>query len=240
MTSNFLLKLFNLILPPRTTETAVERLTLEDLHSLRGASADFRSFSGVVPYAHEEVRALVWELKYHANKRAAALAGKILAEELLAIASEELGRPLLVPVPMHSARRRQRGHNQTELLCVAALGFLATEDSSEKIVWPARAFTARRGRPDDLFSELSSKAYDYAPHALKRTKLTPEQQKLDRATRLKNVAGSMQVENPELVEGRVCVVVDDVTTTGATLAEAKRALVAAGARRVHTLALAQS
>ncbi len=202
MTYNFLFKLFNLLLPPRRTQVVVDLLAAEHLRDLQTASG--------LPYADEAVRALVWELKYYGNKRAAALAGEILSEELLAIASEELGRPLLVPVPMHKTRRRERGHNQTELLCESALGF----------------------------SELSSKAYDYAPHALTRIKHTPEQQKLDRTTRLKNVAGSMQADRA--VAGRVCVVVDDVTTTGATLNEAKRALKAAGARRVHTLALAQS
>ena len=38
---------------------------------------------------------------------------------------------------------------------------------------------------------------------------------------------------------RACLVIDDVRTTGATLAAARAALLAAGAREVHTLALAR-
>ncbi len=175
-------------------------LALEELLALQTAEG--------LPYSHESVRALVWEIKYYANRRAAALAGELLAEELLAIASEELGRPLLVPVPMHKARKRLRGHNQTELLCKSALAHI-------------------------------NSALEYTPQALIRICATPEQQKLSRAQRLKNIKNSMQAD-PAKVAGRVCVVVDDVATTGATLAEATRALVAAGAARVHTIALAQS
>ena len=50
----------------------------------------------------------------------------------------------------------------------------------------------------------------------------------------------MRAVYPELVEGRVCIVVDDVTTTGATFEEAKRALTTAGARAVYCIALARS
>jgi predicted amidophosphoribosyltransferase len=176
----------------------------------------------------------VWELKYHANPRAAMLAGELLSEELLAIASEELGRPLLIPVPMHIARRRERGHNQTEVLCEAALKALGGAGNLyEKTVW------LRRSRPEDFFSGKFPAPYEYAPLALKRIKLTQEQQKLGRSQRLRNVAGSMEAD-PQAVRGRACVVVDDVTTTGATLAEAKRALKAAGAAKVYTVALAQS
>jgi len=39
---------------------------------------------------------------------------------------------------------------------------------------------------------------------------------------------------------RACLVIDDVRTTGATLAAARRALLDAGAREVHTLALARA
>lgn len=231
MLPNFVLSLIDFILPPRQSERLIQALTLDDLLTLQTIDG--------LPYSDEVVRALVWEVKYYANKRAAALAGELLAEELLAIASEELGRPLLVPVPMHKTRLRHRGHNQTELLCEAALIALGGgEDFSAKIVWPAMGPT-RDGRFEDFFAGKSSKPFDYAPTALTRTRATPEQQKFSRTERLTNLKNSMQA-HPAQVSGRVCVVVDDVATTGATLAEAARALKAAGASRVHTLALAQS
>lgn len=198
MSLHLLQKLVSFILPPRISERVVEELTLDELIALQTREG--------LPYADTSVKSVVWELKYYANPRAAALAGQFLAEELLAIASEELGRPLLIPVPMHPDRLSERGHNHTALLCEYALTHV---------------------KP----------AYEYAPQSLKRTRNTPEQQKLDRAKRLTNVVGSMSAKG---VEGRVCVVVDDVTTTGATLSEAKRALLEAGATKVHTLALAQS
>lgn len=228
MPTNFLIRLLNAVLPPRATERAIEALTHDSLFALQDADG--------LPYSNESVRALVWELKYHASRRAAALAGGLLAEELLAIAGEELGRPLLIPVPMHRARRRERGHNQTELLCRAALKAMGAADFSAKTVW------LRQSRPEDFFageSAASDTVFDYAPDALVRTRPTPEQQKLSRTQRLINLKNSMQA-NRNIVAHRACVVIDDVKTTGATLNEAARALKEAGASRVHTIALAQS
>ncbi len=86
MSLHLLKKLLSVIIPPRSSERDVEVLTIEELFDLQTSQG--------LPYANNIVRSLVWELKYHANKRAAALAGELLAEELLAIASEELGKPL--------------------------------------------------------------------------------------------------------------------------------------------------
>jgi ComF family protein len=192
----------NFIIPPRASERVVSRLTLEDLLNLQTEDG--------LPYHDSAVRALVWELKYYANAHASSLAGELLAEELLAVASEEIGTPLLVPIPMHPTRRKERGHNQTEVLCEAALRALGK----------------------------NSGVFDYVPNALIRITNTSPQQGLARHKRLKNLTGSMTAS--EIVKGRVCVVVDDVSTTGATFAEAKRALKKAGARSVHTIALARS
>lgn len=66
------------------------------------------------------------------------------------------------------------------------------------------------------------------------TRATRDQSTLDSAERATNLAGAMAVRlrHEGAVAGTVCVVVDDLVTTGATLAEAARALRAAGAQHV--------
>ena len=61
---------------------------------------------------------------------------------------------------------------------------------------------------------------------------TADQAGLGREARLANLSGAMSVPRPALVRGRRCVLVDDVLTSGATLTEGRRALLAAGADRV--------
>jgi ComF family protein len=103
---------------------------------------------------------------------------------------------LVVPVPLHPRRLRQRGFNPAGLLARAA----------------ARAGGARLDAT-----------------ALYRLRDTPSQTSLDRRQRRANVRGAFAARRP--VPARVWLV-DDVVTTGATLAEAARALRRAGARRV--------
>jgi len=157
-------------------------------------------------------RHAVHALKYGGLPRIAAdLAG--------AMASLDLpGRPdaWLVPVPLGAGRLRQRGYNQSERL--------------------ARALSRRWNRP---LVELLVRTRD----TVTQTALTPE-------ARLANVAGAFQVPSgecgmrsgnapgnsalriPHSALERPLILVDDVFTTGATLAEAATALERAGARTV--------
>ncbi len=79
------------------------------------------------------------------------------------------------------------------------------------------------------------------PFALVRVKPTIPQVGLSRAQRADNVQGAFAVpeEARFSVEGRAIVLIDDVTTTGATLNAAARALLRAGARRVDALVFAR-
>lgn len=87
------------------------------------------------------------------------------------------------------------------------------------------------------FAELAG--LDYRPGALRRTRHTPSQVGLTARQRSSNVAGAFQAAQGP-VDGQAVVLVDDVCTTGATLAEAASALRAAGARSVWGLTLGRA
>ena len=77
------------------------------------------------------------------------------------------------------------------------------------------------------------------PRALQRRRHTPPQARsADAEERRRNVAGAFRVRDGE-VAGRRVLLVDDVTTTGATLAACAQALKEAGARSVWALAFAR-
>lgn len=77
-----------------------------------------------------------------------------------------------------------------------------------------------------------------APHALWRTRLDPPQSSLDRKARLAGPKGAFDAH--DLVSGRRVVLLDDVMTTGATLREAVRILLARGACGVTVVVLART
>lgn len=74
--------------------------------------------------------------------------------------------------------------------------------------------------------------------ALVRTRAKQHQAGLPFEQRLANVAGAFRVPQPEQVEGKRILLVDDVITTGATAAACTQALLHAGAESVFAVAFA--
>ena len=60
----------------------------------------------------------------------------------------------------------------------------------------------------------------------------------DASRRRANVLGAYRVMNPQRVEGKKILLIDDVLTTGATAGECARMLLTAGAKEVHCAVLA--
>ena len=76
------------------------------------------------------------------------------------------------------------------------------------------------------------------PEALGRARAKQHQAGLPFEQRMANVAGAFRVTDPDGIEGRKVLLVDDVITTGATAAACAQALLAAGAESVFAIALA--
>ena len=165
-------------------------------------------------YRHKPIKDALWQLKYRGKKRLAGVFAEVMyarmLEELADLAAmENFREALLVAIPLSPGRRRERGFNQAGLIC-------------EKLI--------------ELDAE---KNFTLEKNVLTKPKDTEHQARIeDRAKRLKNVVGTFAVKNPERIAKRNIILIDDITTTGATLHEAKRVLRAAGARKVVAFIIA--
>jgi ComF family protein len=79
----------------------------------------------------------------------------------------------------------------------------------------------------------------YEPKALRRSRHTQSQVELTGAERRKNVIGAFTAET-RLINGKTILLVDDITTTGATLHSASASLMAVGADKVYALTFAKA
>ena len=158
------------------------------------------------------VRAALHAIKYGGEQRLAEPLGAAIARRW---GRAGVGGDVVVHVPVHPDRRRQRGYDQAELIARVAARELCL------------------------------------PHAggLVRARSTVAQFDLDRRDRAANVAGAFAVSerglsadrraSHSMLAGRWVILVDDVFTTGATLAACATTLEAAGAMGVSAITVAR-
>ena len=163
--------------------------------------AGARSFG----YYTAELGRIIQELKFRGKRNLVKLLGPLLTAAFFESWSRE-EFDLVVPIPLHPKRRRERGYNQSELLA----RFLAHQIA--------------------------------VPHseALIRVRSTLPQVGLTDSERKENVRKAFRCACPKQISKQRVLLIDDVMTTGATVASAARALLDDGALRVSVLTVARA
>jgi ComF family protein len=134
--------------------------------------------------------------------------------------------------------RRSLAIPLARLMTEAGAGLLADAHLVVPVpLHPRRRRTRGFNQARDLARRLGRPVSD----ALVRTRATRSQTDLPASRRHANVRGAFAVRpaRQSEIEGRVVILVDDVSTTGATLGACARALKAAGAREVRAITAAR-
>ena len=148
------------------------------------------------------VRVAVHDLKYRNLRAAAPELGRLMAAS---VRESRIAADLVVPVPIHRRRERQRGYNQSERLASA------------------------------VAKELGIAV---EPRLLRKVRDTEPQVSMPNdEDRRNNLDGAFICESK--LTGASVLLVDDVVTTGSTIAACAEALKAAGASAVFGAALAR-
>ncbi len=157
---------------------------------------------------------LVHAFKYRGKLQLANPLGRLLFDAFIRFFSTE-NIDIIVPVPLHSYKFRERGFNQSILLIRE---------------WPR--LIENNG--------LQIKPFTIDPHSLIRTRHTDSQAGLGREMRITNIRGAFSLRDRSIVKGRKILLVDDVYTTGATVDECAGVMLKEGASQVDVLTLARA
>ncbi|HUO56465.1 MAG TPA: hypothetical protein VMU27_03470 [Candidatus Paceibacterota bacterium] len=210
-----LIEVYDAIIPPKERALRTKQRSLEDVPlAPRNFELLGETITVLTNYRRSEVRDLIRSLKYDGSEYAARLCAAILAdylrEEILTLRAFSPRPILLIPLPLHPTRQRERGFNQISLV----LSQLPVEMQNGSLAL-------------------------LTPHALIRARATPRQTTFSRRERIHNMKGAFLVPDHSSVAHASIFLIDDVTTTGATLKEAAKPLRAAGAS-VYPIALARA
>lgn len=142
---------------------------------------------------------MLHELKYKGNTSMGLVLGQWFARYIQAeLKDAEID--VIIPVPLHKAKQRKRGYNQSEIL--------------------ARGMNKATG-------------ISIVNESLIRTKNVSTQTKKGKVERWQNVDELYAVVNPEVLEGKKVLLLDDVITTGATIAAAAEVLAESGVDKIY-------
>jgi ComF family protein len=187
-------------------------------HHLSGAN--FHIYN----YKDERIRDLIRQMKFNENYWVAKFFGYCLARNIYEskIRSKQLNKILshnayLIPIPIHWRRFLERGYNQTHWLCHEIVKNLQRSEFKFK-------------------HEIK-----YSKKILKRILYSQKQSWTANEQRAENIRGVFRINRrfKNEINGSNIILIDDVFTTGATINEASRVLMEAGAKNVISFTIAR-
>ena len=107
---NIITSLLDAIFPPRESELVVRTVTDAVLPALYRPGTHLH-IEYVSNYQHPSVHALITENKYSSNRRAT-----VLLAQLLQLHLKDAKQCVLIPIPLHPKRERERGYNQVTVV----------------------------------------------------------------------------------------------------------------------------
>lgn len=169
--------------------------------------------TSVYSYQDPAIKKLLWQFKFEGKWSVVEDLGGTLYDHLadeLAEKSlfENVSSPLIVPIPITQKKLRERGYNQSWIL-------------GKELVRRSGGLLVCRG---DILEKTCETKTQHSIH--------------NRRERLENLRGAYTVRRPKDVVGKDIIIVDDITTTHATLIEARRALREAGAGTILAFTIA--
>jgi ComF family protein len=194
--------IFNFAVCPVCKRKIIHEGTKLKLCHLCRSKTNIKFLIAATTYDNTTVRDLVAKFKY-----SKAYQIKEVFDEWLecTTANFDFSDFLIVPVPLHKKRQRQRGFNQSQIL--------------------AKEFARRRN-------------LEITP-ALQKIKEARPQIELSGEQRRQNLNGVFNCSNPNLINKRKILLIDDVYTTSTTMNECARVLKKNGAKEIWALTIAR-
>jgi len=203
--------LLDLLFPPTRRTQFVRNLTDDDLQALpQSESPPEDNVFALYQYSDDTVRKIVQATKYDGCQQGARLIGFLLYNHLLEICAEtRLISKHVYLVPVPLSKKRRRDRGFNQ--CQRIIANICKHDSS------------------GVFESID---------ALTTTRPTQPQATLSKQKRRKNITGSFSLRDSKSVKDKNLIIIDDVTTTGATFAEARKTLKESNPESVRAVAFA--
>lgn len=207
----------DIFFPPTEIEILLRKISLEKIY--RNCKKTFeinldQTFS-IFKYKDDFIKDAIYELKNNKNENAIKIFGEFMFQEILNYIEENLiHTDYKIPitwVPQHKSTYLEKGYNQAKELAAATLDAAVLQKIN---------------------------IFQLENLLLKTRKTKPQHEIKNKRERLKNLKNAFEVIGSEKIQNKIIILIDDIVTTGTTLKEVRRQLLAAGAFKVICFTIA--